>query len=287
MAGEGNHAARDIALPTSPIKPNILQPASLNACPARISAVKLLPQVMTASADSTGEENCNISGQKKGIKKKRQGLKRHSKKDQQGQQQVPFVKHHHSVKKLQTPTVSKRNARERNRVRQVNTSFTTLRNHIPHLKNKTSKVDTLRAAVEYIQALQQLIGVKVADEDQYNGPILITEAGVSSRGHDDEDNEDDQDLEKSSMSCDNAPASPLPLRPLSALGLNPQVYQLPPPTSMDALGLEHLPTVAAGTLSGSSASPQLYSFVDKRHQQQHHQQQVHPEWWAPAGVAGN
>lgn len=32
---------------------------------------------------------------------------------------MAFQKHHHSVKKLQTPSVSKRNARERNRVKQV------------------------------------------------------------------------------------------------------------------------------------------------------------------------
>ena len=37
---------------------------------------------------------------------------------------------------LQTPSVSRRNARERNRVKQVNCGFNTLRNHIPHLKNK-------------------------------------------------------------------------------------------------------------------------------------------------------
>ena len=40
---------------------------------------------------------------------------------------------------LQTPSVSRRNARERNRVKQVNCGFTTLRNHIPHLKNKVGR----------------------------------------------------------------------------------------------------------------------------------------------------
>ena len=44
------------------------------------------------------------------------------------------------------------------RVKQVNNGFATLRTHIPHLKNKTSKVDTLRAAVDYIRALRNLIG---------------------------------------------------------------------------------------------------------------------------------
>ena len=108
-----------------------------------------------------------------------------------------IVKHHHSVKKFQTPSVSRRNARERNRVKQVNSGFSILKEHVPHLKNKTSKVntlykflkslginshitsttmyqiyaenlmvkyfiklqvDTLRAAVDYIKTLRELLG---------------------------------------------------------------------------------------------------------------------------------
>ena len=53
---------------------------------------------------------------------------------------IKLVKHHHSVKKFQTPSVSRRNARERNRVKQVNSGFSVLKDHVPHLKNKTSKV---------------------------------------------------------------------------------------------------------------------------------------------------
>ena len=89
--------------------------------------------------------------------------------------QLPFKKHHHSVKKMQTPSVSRRNARERNRVKQVNNGFSTLRTHIPHLKNKTSKVDTLRAAVDYIKALRNLIGEPLNDQELHQGPVLITE----------------------------------------------------------------------------------------------------------------
>lgn len=88
---------------------------------------------------------------------------------------LPFKKHHHSVKKMQTPSVSRRNARERNRVKQVNNGFATLRTHIPHLKNKTSKVDTLRAAVDYIRTLRNLIGEPLMDEHLHQGPVLITE----------------------------------------------------------------------------------------------------------------
>lgn len=75
-------------------------------------------------------------------------------------------------------SVVRRNARERNRVKQVNNGFSQLRQHIPvaiiaDLSNgrrgigpgankKLSKVSTLRMAVEYIRRLQRLID----DNDQ-------------------------------------------------------------------------------------------------------------------------
>lgn len=69
----------------------------------------------------------------------------------------------------QPMSVVRRNERERNRVRQVNDGYVTLREHIPQevvtaLSNggrgaskKLSKVDTLRLAVEYIRRLQETI----------------------------------------------------------------------------------------------------------------------------------
>lgn len=69
----------------------------------------------------------------------------------------------------QTASVVRRNARERNRVKQVNNGFANLRQHIPPkvinslmnnnrgVNKKLSKVDTLRLAVEYIKNLQQLL----------------------------------------------------------------------------------------------------------------------------------
>ncbi|XP_012155002.1 achaete-scute complex protein T4 [Ceratitis capitata] len=70
----------------------------------------------------------------------------------------------------QTQSVQRRNARERNRVKQVNNSFARLRQHIPQTiitdllkgggrgpQKKISKVDTLRIAVEYIRRLQDLV----------------------------------------------------------------------------------------------------------------------------------
>ncbi len=71
---------------------------------------------------------------------------------------VPAV-HHHGVHKPQTPSVVRRNERERNRVRLVNLGFTTLRQHVPagRENRKMSKVETLRSAAEYIQQLQNLL----------------------------------------------------------------------------------------------------------------------------------
>jgi achaete-scute complex protein len=55
--------------------------------------------------------------------------------------------------------VQRRNLRERNRVKQVNSGFDMLRSHIPSAAKhkKMSKVDTLRHAVEYIQNLQTML----------------------------------------------------------------------------------------------------------------------------------
>merc|ERR1712029_1326416 len=127
-----------LRLPTSPLKVGILQPS--NKANLSLKPSQILP-------DSTDENKA----------------------------QELFKKHHYSVKKMQTPSVSRRNARERNRVKQVNSGFSTLRTHIPHLKNKTSKVDTLRAAVDYIKALRNLIGEPLNDQELHQGPVLITE----------------------------------------------------------------------------------------------------------------
>lgn len=74
----------------------------------------------------------------------------------------------------QPASVARRNARERNRVKQVNNGFATLRSHIPlsvaaamtsnaeavasrTASKKLSKVETLRMAVEYIRSLQDML----------------------------------------------------------------------------------------------------------------------------------
>ena len=65
----------------------------------------------------------------------------------------------YSLPPQQPVAVARRNERERNRVKQVNMGFQTLRQHVPNgaANKKMSKVETLRSAVEYIRALQQLL----------------------------------------------------------------------------------------------------------------------------------
>ncbi|XP_056642365.1 achaete-scute complex protein T3-like [Diorhabda sublineata] len=68
--------------------------------------------------------------------------------------------------------VARRNARERNRVKQVNNGFANLRQHIPNFiaaafennngrggNKKLSKVETLRMAVEYIRSLEEILAM--------------------------------------------------------------------------------------------------------------------------------
>lgn len=61
-----------------------------------------------------------------------------------------------------TVAVARRNERERNRVKLINMTFATLREHIPSpgkggKSKKMSKVDTLKAAIDYIRYLQDLV----------------------------------------------------------------------------------------------------------------------------------
>ncbi|XP_073996440.1 achaete-scute homolog 1a-like [Rhodnius prolixus] len=85
---------------------------------------------------------------------------------------------------MQPASVARRNARERNRVKQVNNGFATLRNHIPlsvaaalgspsssatgrGASKKLSKVETLRMAVEYIRSLQDLLDQSGGNTENY------------------------------------------------------------------------------------------------------------------------
>ncbi|XP_052809469.1 achaete-scute homolog 1a-like [Mya arenaria] len=68
----------------------------------------------------------------------------------------------YGLKPGQQITVARRNERERNRVKLINMTFATLRDHLPYepettKTKKMSKVDTLKAAIDYIKHLQGLV----------------------------------------------------------------------------------------------------------------------------------
>ncbi|XP_058162348.1 achaete-scute homolog 2 [Dasypus novemcinctus] len=70
--------------------------------------------------------------------------------------------------------VARRNERERNRVKLVNSGFQALRQHVPlgGASRKLSKVETLRSAVEYIRALQRLLAEHDAVRAALAGGLL-------------------------------------------------------------------------------------------------------------------
>ena len=67
--------------------------------------------------------------------------------------------HGYAIPPPQDVKVSRRNARERNRVKSVNNGFEILKRHIPSAAavKKMSKVNILTQAVEYIEGLQSLL----------------------------------------------------------------------------------------------------------------------------------
>lgn len=94
----------------------------------------------------------------------------------------PRLRENSTEDAVRAPTplaVARRNARERNRVRQVNDGFAALRKHIPDEvaavfenansnrgpNKKLSKVETLRMAVEYIRNLENLLNIGHADKE--------------------------------------------------------------------------------------------------------------------------
>ncbi|XP_030057075.1 achaete-scute homolog 2 [Microcaecilia unicolor] len=84
-----------------------------------------------------------------------------------------------------TAAVARRNERERNRVKLVNMGFQTLRQHVPNgaTSKKLSKVETLRSAVEYIRALQQLLDEHGVLNASFHDKLLPSpEGGGSSSG---------------------------------------------------------------------------------------------------------
>ncbi|KAG8198534.1 hypothetical protein JTE90_026437 [Oedothorax gibbosus] len=78
---------------------------------------------------------------------------------------------HESPSPQPVVSVARRNERERKRVRLVNQGFAVLRNKVPRDSNyrgrRTSKVETLRAAILYIRQLQQMLLDSQVDQRNY------------------------------------------------------------------------------------------------------------------------
>jgi len=210
---------------------------------------------VTASADSTGLEN-----------------------DGNG---PTIPKHHHSVKKLQTASVVKRNLRERTRVRGVNDGFGNLKKHVPDLKNKSSKVETLRGAIDYIKRLKELLGEDISE--------LCTPVSPSSelKFEDDDDSSSNvSDLQESHFST----TSPSPITSSSVSVkterstdivnvINPMVYSLPYPEQIVSW-----PALAplSPPLSMSSISPPSLSSLTPIHPEKLPSMSVTATSWWPS-----
>lgn len=94
------------------------------------------------------------------------------------------------VKPAPGVAVARRNARERNRVKQVNNGFSMLRDHIPPEiadtfeqagrgnAKKLSKVETLRMAVEYIRCLEEMLALDTSNDS--SSPIYLNNTSAFS-----------------------------------------------------------------------------------------------------------
>jgi len=177
---------------------------------------------VTASADSTGLENDG----------------------------PPLIKHHHSVKKHQTASVVKRNLRERTRVRGVNDGFGNLKMHVPDLKSKCSKVETLRGAIDYIKKLKELLG----EECEELSKPPSTPSGIKF--------EDDDDSSSSYSDLGESPqlgyTPAVKTESPGEMVVHPMVYQLPP----EYYNI-NLPPVSLPPISLSSLTPLPPAKTDK------------------------
>ncbi len=85
-----------------------------------------------------------------------------------------------TISKPKGPSMGRRNARERNRVRYLNMTFEVLRTHLPQKVNnkgkakKMSKVDTLRSAIDYIRGLQDLLDENDAVNAAFQSTAVAT-----------------------------------------------------------------------------------------------------------------
>ncbi|KAM6436003.1 achaete-scute homolog 1 [Liasis olivaceus] len=181
----GSPAKMDSSASQPPPPPPFLQPACFFAAAAAAAAVAVsqsAPQQQLSPA-AGGQQNQPSPGAAKAPvaaapKQPRQQVKRQrssSPELMRCKRRLNFSGFGYSLPQQQPAAVARRNERERNRVKLVNLGFATLREHVPNgaANKKMSKVETLRSAVEYIRALQQLL-------DEHDAVSAAFQAGVLS-----------------------------------------------------------------------------------------------------------
>ena len=196
------------------------------------------------------------------------------------------------------PKVARRNARERNRVKQVNSGFDVLRSHIPTAAKhkKMSKVDTLRHAVDYIRNLRKML----KEQDIANG--IKTEVEDEDDDFFDNDFEFDDDNSQQSFNDSNVssptdqttttlsnqplymPSHHYPLTPRTPESTTPEFSTAPtliPGNTSLGYEANNYYTHSPNLMSPDSGHFSLHNHHQHLHQQQQQQQQ-HPLLLAPS-----
>ncbi|XP_070610944.1 achaete-scute homolog 1 [Erythrolamprus reginae] len=180
-------AKMDSSTSQPPPPPTFLQPAcffaAAAAAAAAVAAASQSAQQQQLSPAAGGQQNHPSPGAAKASAAAAPKLPQHQVKRQRSaspelmrcKRRLNFSGFGYSLPQQQPAAVARRNERERNRVKLVNLGFATLREHVPNgaANKKMSKVETLRSAVEYIRALQQLL-------DEHDAVSAAFQAGVLS-----------------------------------------------------------------------------------------------------------
>ncbi|XP_060101584.1 achaete-scute homolog 1 [Heteronotia binoei] len=178
----GSPAKMDSSASQPPPPPQFLQPACFFAAAAAAAAVaasqSAQQQLSPAAAGGQPSPGAAKAPAAAAPKPQQQQVKRQrssSPELMRCKRRLNFSGFGYSLPQQQPAAVARRNERERNRVKLVNLGFATLREHVPNgaANKKMSKVETLRSAVEYIRALQQLL-------DEHDAVSAAFQAGVLS-----------------------------------------------------------------------------------------------------------
>jgi len=95
----------------------------------------------------------------------------------------PYSVPDQTIGRVKSNSISRRNERERKRVKNVNEGFKKLRDRIPNNEKKMSKVETLRSAVKYIRKLHEMLNTPSSDCTDTDILFNIIQRNASSSLH--------------------------------------------------------------------------------------------------------